>query len=84
MEKSDGTDFVTILKTGTKALIAMAKSLLESAEIEYVIKGEYSQDFFAIGRIGTGFSPITGPVEIQVLRENEEDARGLLAGLEES
>ncbi|MBN1794340.1 MAG: DUF2007 domain-containing protein [Candidatus Omnitrophica bacterium] len=84
MNEPEKSGFVTVLKTGNNALIAMAKSLLESAGIEYTVKGEYSQDFFAFGRLGTGFSPIVGPVEIQVLREDEEDTRGLLASLEEN
>ena len=74
---------VTVLATGDESLVVMAKSLLESAGIQYLLKGEIVQDFIGWGRFGTGFNPITGPLEIQVEREHEEEARSLLAEMEE-
>lgn len=76
-------DLVTVLATGDESLVVMAKSLLESAGIQYLVKGEIVQDFIGFGRLGTGFNPITGPLEIQVEREHEEEARRLLAEMEE-
>ncbi|MBI4744511.1 MAG: DUF2007 domain-containing protein [Actinobacteria bacterium] len=75
-------ELVNIFKTGNLATIAMAKSLLESAEIQYFVKNEGLQDFFALGRFGTGFNIIVGPVEIWVKKEDEEDVRKLLEELE--
>lgn len=75
--------FVTVLSTGDQTLIAVAKSILEAAGIHYIVKGEKLQDLFGVGRIGWGFNPIVGPVEIQVTRDNEEKAKQLLEDLRE-
>ncbi|KKM11226.1 hypothetical protein SY88_09815 [Clostridiales bacterium PH28_bin88] len=74
-------ELVTVLATGDPALIAIAKSILECAGIKYFAKGERLQDLFGYGRLGPGFNPLTGPVEIQVARDDEEAARDLLKGL---
>lgn len=73
---------VDVFKTGNPATIAMVKSLLESAEIKYFVKNEGLQDLFVLGRLGIGFNPIIGPVEIWVKKEDEKDARKLLEELE--
>jgi hypothetical protein len=57
--------------------------VLSDAGIASLAKGEGIQDLFGLGRVGTGYNVLTGPVELQVMRENEHDARRLLAGLEE-
>ncbi len=77
------SDLVTVLRTGDPALLAVAKSVLSEAGIPSLAKGEGTQDLFGLGRVGTGYNVITGPVELQVRRENEHDARRILAGLEE-
>jgi hypothetical protein len=76
-------ELVTVLETGDPGLLAMAHSILDEAEIAYLTQGEGVQDLFGLGRLGTGFSILTGPVHLQVERECETEARGLLAGLEE-
>lgn len=60
-------EYVTVLKTGNPIVIAMVKSILESAGIRHFVKGEVLQDLF---RVGTA--------EIQVGREDEQEARDLL------
>jgi len=65
---------VTIFTTGDRASIATAKSLLESAGIEYYIKGEYVQSLI-------GFGAIDGVPEIQVAEEDAEEARKILEDL---
>jgi len=60
-------EHVTVLASGNPVVLAMAKSVLESAGIGCYVKGEILQDLF---RIGTA--------EIQVAREEEERARELL------
>lgn len=77
-------EFATVLETGNPAIIAMAKSVLEAAGIECFAKGEGLQELFAAGGLGAHFNPVTGPVEIQVRLEDEEEARKLLDDLEES
>jgi len=74
---------VTVLTTGHEGLIALARSLLDAAGIPYTLKGESLQDLFALGRIGSGFNPVVGPVEIQVNQEDERKAKELLADLRE-
>jgi len=75
---------VTVYKTGHHGTIAMIKSLLDEAGIEYFAKGEVVQDFIGVGVFGTGYNTLTGPVEIQVLEENAEYAKELLAGIEDA
>ncbi len=72
---------VTILSTGDRGAIAMAKSLLEAEGIQYLVKNEAAQDLLAYGGFG-GFNPIAGPIEIQVAEEDAEKARELLKDLE--
>jgi hypothetical protein len=74
-------DPVTVLASSDPALIAVAKSLLEDAEIPFVATGESIQDLFGLGRIG-GFNPLVGPVKIRVPRTFEEEARRILADIE--
>lgn len=72
---------VTVLRSGDAALLAVAKSLLEAEKIEYYAKGEGVQDLFAWGRFGTGFSPIAGPIELQVRAVDADRALEILADL---
>lgn len=82
MTQSDhSTDPVTVLETGDPALLAVAKSLLEEASIQYFAKGEGVQDLFGGGRFGTGFSPFTGPIQLQVAADDAEEAKTLLSDL---
>lgn len=71
-------ELVTVLETGNKVIIAIAKSLLEDAGIKYFVKGEVIQDLFALGSIGLGYA------KVQVRRENAEDAKNLLKDLKEN
>ncbi len=73
---------VTVLATGDPALLAVAKSLLEDAGIDFFAKGEGVQDLFAWGRFGTGFNPIIGPVQLQVAADDAEEARERLKHLQ--
>ena len=77
-QTSDGP--VTVLSTGDPALLAVAKSLLEEADIEFFAKGEAVQDLVGGGRLG-GFNPAVGPVELQVAPEHADEARALLRDL---
>ena len=76
-------ELVTVLATGNPATIAIAKSILQEAEIQHHVKGEGLQDLFGAGRIGSGFNIVTGPAEIQVGKDDEERARKVLEDLEE-
>jgi hypothetical protein len=77
------SDLVTVYETGNAALIAMAKSLLDGADIMYIVKNENLQNLFGGGVMGTGFNVVVGPVQIQVRREDQGTARTLLSELGE-
>lgn len=75
-------ELVTVFVTGDPAVVALAKSFLQSADIEFMTRGEGIQNLFGIGNLGVGgFNPITGPVEFLVAAEDADDARKLLEEL---
>ncbi len=76
-------EYITVLETANPAILAVAKSLLESAEIEYLTFGEELQDIIGLGRLGFG-NPIVGPVRIRVRREDEAEAKEILRDLSEN
>jgi hypothetical protein len=75
-------ELVTVFKTGDPGLIALVKSILQSADIPFTTRGEGIQDLTGLGRLGSGYNLAFGPVEIQVNRDDAEDARALLEDLE--
>jgi hypothetical protein len=77
-------EIVTVFETGNAALVALAKSMLDAADIVYAVKGENVQNLFGGGVIGTGFNILVGPVQIQVRREDEAEARGVLSDLSDT
>jgi hypothetical protein len=76
-------ELVVVLSTGDKARLALAKSLLDSAEVKYSVQSDTVQDFFVEGRLGTGFNPLTGPAEVRVAIEDSDAAKSILADLPE-
>ena len=74
-------DLVTVFETGDQSKLLVAKSILDEVGIEYYIRGENIQDLFGLGRIGSGYNMILGPVQIQVLRSSENEAKSLLSEL---
>ena len=76
-------ELVTVLEIKDPAIMAIAKSLLEEAEIEFIDTAEGLQDFYGVGRWG-GLQPLTGPARLQVSAGDEERARSALQGLESS
>jgi putative signal transducing protein len=79
----DKSRLVTVLTTGNEAVIAVAKSLLDDADIKYFAKGEQLQNLFGVGTIGTGYNPLVGPIQLQVEEHQADEAKTILAGLEE-
>jgi hypothetical protein len=79
-EPTPDVELVRVFATGDAGLIAVAKSLLEGAEIDYFVRGEGLQDLFGLGRI-TGFSFAMGPAEFWVREDDADSARQLLEGL---
>jgi Putative prokaryotic signal transducing protein len=71
---------VPVLSTEDVGLVAVAKSLLESAGIDYVVRGETVRN--VMGWAGGGmFSPALGPAQFQVRESDAPDAIKLLAEL---
>lgn len=77
-EKLDNEELVPVFETGNEAIVAVVKSILDEAQIRYLVEGEGVQDLFGVGVIGTGFNPITGPVVFKVMPEDEAYASELL------
>ena len=71
-EPPNNAELVTVLTSGDLSVIALAKSILEEAEIPFVAKGEFPMEQLAVG-----------PAEIQVDQENQTEARNLLKNLAE-
>ncbi len=80
-EDHGGEPLVTVFEGGEPGLLALVQSLLEDAGIPYFGLRESIQDLFGAGRIG-GFSPVAGPVQIQVPESRAQEAEELLAQLE--
>ena len=72
---SQKSEPVTVFETSNPAVLAVAKSLLESADISFYAAGENTQSVF-------GFTPITGPVRIEVSADDATDAKALLSDLD--
>lgn len=74
-------ELTTVFTTGDEGTIQIIKSILGEAGIPCYARSQGVQDLFALGRMGTGFNPITGPVEIQVPSDRAEEASQLLQDL---
>ncbi|RPI04408.1 MAG: hypothetical protein EHM64_10020 [Ignavibacteriae bacterium] len=74
----DHLDLVTVYESGNPALIAVAKSILDSAKIEYSVKGEYLQNLSGFGTMFSGYNIVYGPAQIQVIKKNKIIAAKLL------
>jgi hypothetical protein len=70
---------VTVFESADLALLAMVKAELRQAGIRYVAQAEGLQDLFGLGRLFSGYNPITGAPRIRVTPEDAEQARDLLS-----
>jgi hypothetical protein len=77
-------ELVTVVSSGDSGLVAVAKSLLQAAGIQFLVRGEDVQDLFGVGRVFGGFNIITGATQLQVRSEDADDARLVLEDLLES
>jgi hypothetical protein len=71
----------TVLETSDAALFAVAKSLLEDAKIPFIVRGEYIQDLFGVGRLPGNLNVLVGPVELQVNAQDKDEALTILEDL---
>ena len=72
-----------MLCTDDQALLSVAKSILADAGIRSLAKGEGLQDLLGLGRVGTGYNVLAGPVELQVMLEDQEGTLALLEAVSE-
>jgi hypothetical protein len=71
----------TVLETSDAGLIAIAKSLLEDAEIPFMVQGENIQDLFGVGRFPGNMNVLVGPVGLRVNAQDKDEALAILEGL---
>jgi hypothetical protein len=74
-------DLIVVFSGSSADRLAVAKSLLMSEGIGFVVKGEGVQDLFGWGRFPAGFNVSMGPVLLLVDPEAAASARELLGGL---
>jgi len=72
-EEENTEELVTVFSTDHPGIIAVVKSILDEAGIQYLVKGDGLQTLFALGT-----------VVFQVMPDNVEMARELLADVKES
>ncbi len=83
-DQSSDAGLVALVRTGDPNELAFAEAVLTDANIPFVKKGESVQDLFALGRIGMGFNPLTGPIVLLVSEEHAAEAAKLLAESEQA
>jgi hypothetical protein len=81
MERQAGDEPVVVLTTGDPGLIAVAKSILMDASIDFFATGEEVQDLFGYGRFPVGSNVVTGPMRLLVPSADVDAARELLSPL---
>jgi len=75
----DGDTLVCVQRTADAALLPLFKSLLDGAEIPYVVQGEEALGLFPLGRFAVGLlNPDTLGASILVPRARAAEARALL------
>jgi len=75
-------ELATVFESANPALIALARSLLDSAGIEFSTRGDMLQDLFGWGRFPGGVNLLTGPVTFLVRAEDAREARSILEDLQ--
>lgn len=78
---AENPGFVQALVLPNLGRLALAKSLLEQAEIRYFVRNERTQSLFGWGEMGAGYNLIVGPPVIMVEAARVDDARELLTPL---
>lgn len=75
-------ELVTVYWAPGAGDLALAKSMLQEAGIEYATLNESVQDVFGWGRFPTGLNVAMGMVQVQVREPDAEYARELLSGVD--
>lgn len=80
-DNKEKIEMKVVLSTGDPYVTSIAKSILNDAEISFVVNNEQLQNLFGIGSLGGHVNPLSGPIEILVLEEDELVAIELLKNL---
>lgn len=75
-------DPVSVFRSADPGTIAVAESILRSADVPFVVINEAAQDLVGLGRFPGGFNIVLGPIEVLVSRSDADDAQLLLRDLE--
>lgn len=75
-------NLVPVLETGDAIRTALVKSMLEGAQIPYIARNDQLQDLFGFGRL-VPVNPVSGPVIFLVPDEYADEARDMLAQLDD-
>jgi hypothetical protein len=81
-DNADYIDLVTVGVFTNAPELAVAKSLLEDADIQYFAKNEGVIGLFSMGQVG--YNPMVGGIEIQVHPDDADAAREILAQMAEA
>jgi len=77
-------EFVAVLRIHNTAAIPVVKSVLQSAGIRHFIKNERTHDLIGYPRLSPGgYNPILGAPEVLVEPGRADEARAILAGVDE-
>ena len=63
-------DLKTLHKAKNLIDALQIQSILESEGIYYITKNQHVQNLFGVGQFGTGFSTLTGQIEIKVFEKD--------------
>jgi hypothetical protein len=63
------------------AVLSLVKSILDGEGIRYLVENENVQSLIGLGAFGTGFNPLTGPIQVYVEKDRVEVAKILLEDL---
>ena len=74
-------ELVLVFSTLDETAAAVARSVLEDADIPCTVKGGFMTDFTGISRLGTMFTPGNQPVQVYVLESDAQVALSLLKEL---
>jgi Putative prokaryotic signal transducing protein len=77
-EDHEAPDYVTAFETSESDVIPVIKSVLEGAEIPYLVEGEDLMNLFPSDMLGGIFKP-SAEVRFLVTADRAEEARALLA-----
>lgn len=77
----DHLEWRCVLSTGDPILLGLARSMLDTDHIKYVVEGEDLQDLVEPDGIDPEINPMSGPMEIWANGEQVDQAVALLKDL---